>query len=636
MSRPRFSLRRQLAVLVTALVAAISLFIFLTVPRWLERAMLDGEISRAHSVAGMTAYSVSPALVFGDVAGFDEGFAGARENRDLAYLIVTDSLGHVIRRHNVSAADSAVPAVALDGALVSGNVVTVRAPIVSGGRTIGYLYLGMSLGSVDAQVQQARAAVAVMSLLVFGIGMIAVFLISTYVTRPLGAIVATVERIVEGDRSRRAPIAGSDEVAHLATAFNRMVDNVDAARQQLEEANGSLEARVAARTTELEAMQNQLVQAQKMEAVGQLAGGVAHDFNNLLTAIIIEIELSIDSLPEHDPIRAELGQALEAANQGQALTRQLLAFGRKQMLIPRIVDLGRLVSDTHGMLRRLIGEDVELRIAGGQSLWAVRADPGQLQQVIMNLSVNARDAMPQGGVISIETANATVDESLAGANGPAAGRYVMLKVRDTGIGMDENVRAHLFEPFFTTKGVGKGTGLGLATVYGIVKQSGGSIYLDSTLGAGAVFRIYLPAIEGAEREVEAAPTLTTVGGTETVLLVEDDDRVRAAASRVLTSRGYTVLAAINGSEAIKVVTRYGKPDLLLTDVVMPGINGLQLARELRVRYPELRVLCASGYAPDVADPRGGLPAGVPLLLKPYTPDVLARAVRRVLDGHSEL
>jgi signal transduction histidine kinase len=620
--RPR-TLRSRLAALTTALIGAISVFIFLSFPKWLERGALQGQVAKAHSIASMTAFSVGPALVFQDKAGFEEGFDGARRNPDLVYLLVRDSVG---------------AAVAGDSIVVHDDVVSVSAPIESGGRTIGRLHLGMSLDAVRADVRKARAAVAVVSLLVFLVGMVAVLGISAYVTRPLDAILATVERIAEGDRSQRAPVSGSAEIANMARAFNRMVDSLDAARLQLEESNRTLEARVTARTEELKVMQDQFVQVQKMEAVGQLAAGVAHDFNNLLTSIIIGTELSLSALAEQDPIRVDLDQALLAANRGKDLTRQLLAFGRKQMLIPRIVDVDRLVAETHLMLRRMIGEDIELRIVAGQHLWAVKADPSQLQQVIMNLVVNARDAMPQGGTLWIETANAELDESIALRHpGMTAGCYVLLSVRDTGGGMDDDVCAHLFEPFFTTKGPGKGSGLGLATVYGIVKQSGGYVLVDSAPGAGATFRVYLPRAPAGERAVEPERTEPAdVGGTETVLVVEDDLNVRAVARRVLVARGYQVLEADNGADALESVARSGKPDLLLTDVVMPGMSGLQLAREMLQRYPDLKVICVSGYAADVTDPRGGLPPGVPLLQKPYTGSALSRAVRRVLDGFTEL
>jgi methyl-accepting chemotaxis protein len=313
----RFTLRTRLAALVTALLGVISLAIFLTFPVWMERTAVAGQVARSNSIAGMTAFSVSPALVFRDVAGFEEGFAGARRNTDLVYLQVTDSSGHEVAGYNTAAADSAGSGASGDGALVRGNLVTVTAPIESGGRVIGRLRLGMSLRQVRSDVRRARAAVAGISLLVFGVGLVAVLGISTYVTRPLAAIVATVERIVDGDRSRRAPVSGSVEIAHLARSFNRMVDSLDATQHLLQEANATLEARVDRRTSELAMTQNQLVQSQKMEAVGQLAAGVAHDFNNLLTGIIIAIELSQSSLHERDPIRADLGQALLAADRAR-------------------------------------------------------------------------------------------------------------------------------------------------------------------------------------------------------------------------------------------------------------------------------------------------------------------------------
>jgi len=391
---------------------------------------------------------------------------------------------------------------------------------------------------------------------------------------------------------------------------------------------------VVERTAQLEQARDQLLQAQKMEAVGRLAGGVAHDFNNLLTVIVGNTELALDVVPQGDPVRADLKEVQAAAERGKALAQQLLAFGRKQMLQAKVLDLNRLVGHAHQMLRRLIGEDVELRVIAGPRLAPVRADAMQLQQVIMNLAVNARDAMPDGGVLTIETANAEVDTGYTRAHPPMTpGSWVRLTVRDSGVGMSDHVKEHLFEPFFTTKEVGKGTGLGLATVYGIVKQSGGFIYVESAPGSGATFDVFLPPVAAESRQEPGASAAPLPGGTETILVVEDELPVRRLACRVLAARGYEILAAGSGDEALRVAASYeGAIHCLVTDVVMPGMSGPELAERLRERMPDLKVLFTSGYAADAFEGRGGRLPDTPFLGKPYTAEDLARSLRAVLEG----
>jgi CheY-like chemotaxis protein len=330
----------------------------------------------------------------------------------------------------------------------------------------------------------------------------------------------------------------------------------------------------------------------------------------------------------------EVEEIKKAAHRAAALTHQLLAFSRQQVLAPQILDLNLLVADVEKMLRRLIGEDIELRTALARDLGAVQADPGQLQQVIMNLAVNARDAMPQGGKLTIETADAELDETYAQEHVPTqAGRYVMLAVTDTGIGMDAAIKAHVFEPFFTTKEKGKGTGLGLATVYGIVKQSGGYIWVYSEPGHGTTFKIYLPRVEGAPRPTAPKPAAPeSLRGSETVLLVEDEAAVRNLTRRVLEGYGYTMLTTENGYEALRVAQeRQGPIHLLLTDVVMPKMGGRELAERLTPARPEMKVLYLSGYTDDAIVHHGVLEPGIAFLQKPFTPQVLGRKVREVLD-----
>jgi PAS domain S-box-containing protein len=391
---------------------------------------------------------------------------------------------------------------------------------------------------------------------------------------------------------------------------------------------------VARDISERQRLEEQCRQAQKMEAVGTLAGGVAHDFNNMLCVITGFTGFLLEGLPADSPLREFAREIEKAAERAAGLTRQLLAFSRKQMLAPRVLNLNALVADTEKMLRRLIGEDVELVTALDPALAPVRADPGQIEQVLMNLAVNARDAMPKGGRLTMRTADAALGaDAVRGRPEVRPGPYVLLEVADTGCGMSPEVVARLFEPFFTTKEVGKGTGLGLATVYGIIKQSGGHIEVESAPGRGTTFRIYLPPCEVRESSAEpAARPAAAPGGAETVLLAEDEEGVRSLAASVLRQKGYRVLEAENGEEALVASERHSGPiDLLLTDAVMPRLGGSELAKRLRAKRPQTRVLFMSGFT-DSTLIRGGVTTGeVDCLLKPFGAEDLARAVRQALD-----
>ncbi len=386
--------------------------------------------------------------------------------------------------------------------------------------------------------------------------------------------------------------------------------------------------------TEQRRLQQQLVQSQKMEAVGRLAGGIAHDFNNLLTVITSYCDLLLEDLARDDPKREDVEQVRKAADGATALTRQLLAFSRQQVLAPKVVSMSAVVSGVEKMLRRVIGEDVDLAARLDPDVGSVKADVGQLEQVLMNLAVNARDAMPAGGKLTIETANAEHDPDYAREHEAAAvRRFVMLAVSDTGIGMDEATKARIFEPFFTTKEPGKGTGLGLATVYGIVQQSGGFIWVYSEPGRGTTFKIYLPRVDAPAEGGAAAASGDLPRGTETVLIVEDAAAVRAVMRHVLERQGYAVLEASNGAAALERVAGHPAPiHLLLTDVIMPGLSGRQLADRLAALRPDTRVLYASGYTDDAVVRHGVLESGIAYLQKPFTTESLARKVREVLDG----
>ncbi len=391
---------------------------------------------------------------------------------------------------------------------------------------------------------------------------------------------------------------------------------------------------IAEDVSERRALEEQLRQSQKMEAVGRLAGGIAHDFNNLLTVIKGYSELMLDELDSADPLRSEVDEVKKAADRAATLTRQLLAFSRQQVLAPKVLELNSVVGNMDKLLRRLLGEDIDLFTVLDPGLARVKADPGQVEQVIMNLAVNARDAMPNGGKLTIETTNVDLDDNYARDHvSVKRGSYVMIAVTDTGTGMTEKVKSRIFEPFFTTKEVGKGTGLGLSTVYGIIKQSGGYIWVYSELGIGSTFKVYLPAVDSPADLPCSSSHQPARRGSETVLLVEDEDGVRALMRQVLHKHGYNVLESRHGGEALLMCERHhGKIDLLLTDVVLEQMSGRELAERLLKVRPEMKVLYVSGYADDAIVHHGVLNAGVAFLQKPFTTEALARKIRYVLDG----
>jgi PAS domain S-box-containing protein len=433
----------------------------------------------------------------------------------------------------------------------------------------------------------------------------------------------------KGDRwlhTRKIPIVGESGESKYLLGISEDITEKRALMSDLEK-------RVEERTKELRESEEQLRQSQKMEAIGRLAGGVAHDFNNLLSVILSYGEMMSSELPKDDPLHGELTEIRKAAQRAADLTRQLLAFSRQQVLAPKITDLNQTLVSMDKMLTRIIGEHIEVRTLQAQALGMVKVDPGQIEQVIMNLVVNARDAMPQGGTITLETANIELDQSYADEHvGVTAGPHVMVAVTDTGVGMDKKTQSRIFEPFFTTKETGKGTGLGLSTVFGIVKQSGGHIWVYSEVDHGTTFKIYFPRVNAEQRRASFGSVVTTPRGSETILLVEDEEQVRTLAKNVLKRQGYSVVDANDAAAAIALAsTHQGRIHLLLTDVVMPKMSGRELVEKLGPTRPDMKVLFMSGYTDDTIVHHGVLGAGVAFLQKPITPDTLARKVREVLD-----
>jgi signal transduction histidine kinase len=487
------------------------------------------------------------------------------------------------------------------------------ANLTSGTQPVSIVVL-KSYSEALAFLKKQSRQLAGLGLLAVLAGSVLVFVISDRFTRPLGVLVEGVNALEHGNFVYPLAAIGSDEVAQVTRAFDRMRGTLktnEIQKQQLEE---------------------QLRQSQKMDAIGRLAGGVAHDFNNLLTVIKGHGDLMLDRLQASESMHKSALQISKAADRATSLTRQLLAFCRMQVLQPKILDLNSLVSEMYSLLRRLVREDISFTFRGGESVSCVKADPGQIEQIIMNLTVNACDAMPVGGKLTIETSNVAVDQSFAKTRPPMlAGDYVRLSVVDTGCGMDANTKARIFEPFFTTKEQGKGTGLGLATVYGVVKQSAGYIWVESEPGAGTKFEVYLPAVDQvADLQGKQEPLTKPARRAEVVLLVEDEDGVRDLGAEFLRSAGYTVMTARNGTEALSIFECSDEQiHVLLTDVVMPRMRGEELAQRLKALCADLRIIYMSGYLDYHRDSGEFLKEGY-FLQKPFSRSALVEKVDEAL------
>jgi signal transduction histidine kinase/CheY-like chemotaxis protein len=488
------------------------------------------------------------------------------------------------------------------------------AELTSGAKPVSIIVL-KSYNDALAYLEGQNQLLGGLGILAVVVGGVLVFVISDRFTRPLARLFEGVQALEKGDFSYPVEARGSDEVAHVTRAFDRMrkaLKSDEAQQKQLEE---------------------QLRQAQKMEAVGRLAGGVAHDFNNLLTIIKGHGDLMLEKLQASDPLQRNANQIEKAANRAASLTRQLLAFSRMQVLEPKVLDLNALVAEMCSLLKRLVREDISFTFRAGESLGRVKADPGQIEQVIMNLTVNACDAMPTGGKLTVETRNVCVDEAFAKSRPPLSpGNYIGLIVEDTGHGMDASTKERIFEPFFTTKEMGKGTGLGLATVYGVVKQSGGCIWVESEVGKGTRFEVYLPVVHEEEEEgasPEGASSKIAAQHSGAVLIVEDEEAVRDLAAEFMRSAGYKVLTAKDGRDAMAVAKRSGPIRVLLTDIVMPHMRGPELAKHLKASRKDLKIVYMSGYL-EFNKGNEDFLEGSYFLQKPFSRDSLVSKVDEAL------
>ena len=745
MTRWLGGIRRKLAISFSLLVSAFAVLMVVFYPNRLEQQARSALIARAEAVRDMTAYSLSAGLYFGDSSAIREVLDGASRDAEVTLLEVRDLAGRLttIRRDAGAMAHDTIVGggyVAPDGATYITSTL-----VLHGTTQVGTLHLGLSLAAVRKDVRAARQLGLIVGALILIIGLALVYTVSTLVTRPLLDVVDTARRIAAGDLSLRAPATSDADVSQLVNAVNSMVDSLAGAQSELARINAELEARVQARTAELESLielaptaivevdlawhvtrwnrsatklfgwtadeaighpipyvteehlaefsknqarliatgtlpaldvawrrkdgspvhvlvsagklsdelgrptgylafvtdlterkslEEQLRQAQKMEAVGRLAGGIAHDFNNILTVITACAALLRDTSVTTEQ-REDIEQIVAAAQRAAALTNQLLTFSRQEVVQLEPVNLSNVVHSMDPMLRRLLRENIRVTTSLGREVGVVTADRRQLERVLLNLVVNASDAMPQGGALTTETRNVRLDEAFTQRyRGMTPGNYVLLSVRDTGVGIDAETIQNIFDPFFTTKEVGKGTGLGLATVYTVATQLGGCVDVVSSKGNGATFNVYLP-LTGVQPAAEAASSAIagpTGGGRETVLLVEDEEPVRRVLRRTLERLGYSVLDAGSGEDGLAVSKSHdGSIDIVVTDLMMPGMNGREFADRLHATKPELRVVFISGYIEERVRQGGLVDANHAFLRKPFTGPELDETIRALLD-----
>ena len=512
------------------------------------------------------------------------------------------------------------------------KVLNLSRPITFKYKELGTVHIGLSLDFINHLIYQASTFILILSLFIILLGIAVAILLGINFSRPISKLVDATQEIGKGNLHHRIEMKRKDEFGDLASAFNYMADELD----KKETANAQLFSERIRVEKEARKLEGQLRQSQKMEAVGQLAGGIAHDFNNSLTLIKVCSQLALQELKEADPIREKIQQIDEATTRSGDLARQLLTFSRRHIEEAKVLDLNNIMVNLNKMLRRSIGESVELINKIGEGLWKLKGDPGQIEQVIVNLVVNARDAMPNGGKVVLETANIELDQEYARAHVHVApGPYVMLSVTDTGKGMKPEIKEHIFEPFFTTKEEGKGTGLGLFMVYGIVQKHGGHIVVDSEPEMGTTFKIYFPpADEIMEAAKEEFSGIRLPQGGETVLVAEDDKDLRSIMVQALKRQGYKTLEAANGEDGLLIFDKHRlEIDLIVTDIVMPTMNGLELTDLLLPLCPRIKVLYMSGHLDNPILQERNLDPETNFISKPFSLEDLTERVRKVLDNN---
>ena len=645
----RQSLRGRLTAFVVLPIGLICAFIFLFFPARQEQQAIDALANRARSIGEMTAFTIGPALYFEDSETIDEALATARQNQDLMYLGVLDGSGNFAAGYNWERFQSGGVGRPGEDEGVSSDTTLYEAvvPIIHGGAQTGWVHIGLSLEEVREETAANRRTIALISVVVFLMGIVAVYGFSSVVTRKLGNMVDTFDRISAGDLSQRAPTKTDDELGDLARSFNRMVDSLARAHGELGGMNEELEARVAHRTRELEReiverqaaearrekLEMQLRQAQKMDALGQLTAGIAHNFNNMLMAIMGGVDLAMLRAPER--LQQGLGDVAAVTQRAADMVRQLMTFARISSSGPaKRLDLLPLIENAVEICQHTFDRQFTIEIQGPQALPGIIGDRSQLEQVFVNLFLNARDALEQArrvpAKILVIVDSLQIDDEEGKPAVARPGPHLRVRVQDDGIGMDEDTRRRAFDPFFTTKAADKGTGLGLATSYAIVQDHEGWIECESQLNKGTTFAVYLPAAKRAtvvqdEKEEDVVP----LRGTETVLVIEDEEVVRNTLSAMLERLGYAVLAASDGQEGLAVLQRdLASIDLVLLDLSMTGISGQEVLARMRTLAPDTKVLIVTGHAAREDEFVGA----VGVVHKPFTTDELARRVREAVDG----
>lgn len=657
--QPKPTLRSRLirVGLLTTVTALVLTFAILLIKELVD--LRRSFVNDLRTQAKILAVHSAPALIFQDTGAAAETLATLESWSNIRYALIYSQNGAVFSAYIRSdlVGRTPLPDLKKEGIRFSWHTLSLVQPVTFKGWQVGTIALQADLNRFYLLIGRHLLLLSLVLLLVMGAAYILLSRLSRTITDPLSELIGLMKTIsLEKDYSLRSPVLEVDELNALAQGFNDMLDQIQERDRALERHRRHLEEEVEKRTRDLamaniqlekelaerkqaeaekSALEEQLRQSQKMEAIGRLAGGVAHDFNNLLTIIQGYGELAALKIEEGEPVGEEIDQIRQAGQRASELTRQLLAFSRRQLMEMKVVDLNELLGRMHTMLSRIMGEDIRIELSLPPEVGKIRTDPGQIEQVVLNLAVNARDVMPGGGRLIIETCNVALDEAYAQTHpGVIPGPYVRLTVTDTGSGMPPEVLERIFEPFFTTKELGKGTGLGLSTIYGIIKQSGGHIYVRSRLNQGTTFEIYLPRVD-AETELEKnerAPVL--LPGEETVLVVEDEKEVGKIVQRSLESLGYRVLLAEGGQEALEILEGSDPAQirLLITDVVMPGMGGRELSDRLVARYPHLKVIYMSGYTDDAVIRHGISVQAMNFIQKPFSVGTLAGKVRQVLDS----